>query len=294
MNDPLLIVLCPLRSFSSVVAAMLGQHPEMYGVPELNLFLKENVGEMLDMHDRVRAAGIMGLLRTLAQLHEEEQTEKSVQRARAWLDARRHLTTKEVMDHLMELISPRILVDKSPRTVMKAETLQRVHRLYPAANYLHLTRHPRSMGNSLLNMAGQYSDWGGRFDIKRLDPERFWFGGHQNIVDFTERLPWGQVMRIKGEALLGAPDVYLPQIAEWLGLRTDREAIEAMKRPEQSPYASLGPKGAEYGNDPNFLANPSLREGKPTEPRLGGPLEWAKEREFDHATLKLAKQFGYG
>ena len=51
-------------------------------------------------------------------------------------------------------------------------------------------------------------------------------------------------MRVRGEDLLGEPDTYLRKIAEWLGLRTDEEAIEAMKHPEQSPYACIGPENA--------------------------------------------------
>jgi hypothetical protein len=32
-----MLILCPPRSFSSVVSAMIGQHPQLYGFPELNL-----------------------------------------------------------------------------------------------------------------------------------------------------------------------------------------------------------------------------------------------------------------
>jgi hypothetical protein len=100
-------------------------------------------------------------------------------------------------------------------------------------------------------------------------------------------------MRIKGEELLSNPDIYLPQIAEWLGVRTDGEAIAAMKHPEDSPYACMGPENALYGNDINFLQNPVLRPGKVVEASLRGELEWAPGQTFSPAVTRLARQFGY-
>src|SRR5947209_5720522 len=44
-HDPVLI-LCTPRSCSSVVCAMLGRHPQLYGFPELNLFVFDTVGEL--------------------------------------------------------------------------------------------------------------------------------------------------------------------------------------------------------------------------------------------------------
>ena len=40
MTQPLFI-LAPPRSFTTVTSAMIGQHPEMYGLPETNLFVAE-------------------------------------------------------------------------------------------------------------------------------------------------------------------------------------------------------------------------------------------------------------
>ena len=39
-------MLAPARSYSSVVSAMIGQHPELVGLPELKLFCFPTVGEM--------------------------------------------------------------------------------------------------------------------------------------------------------------------------------------------------------------------------------------------------------
>jgi hypothetical protein len=94
---------------------------------------------------------------------------------------------------------------------------------------------------------------------------------------------------------LADPDPYLTQIAEWLGLRTDKEAIEEMKHPERSPYAGFGPINAVAGNDPNFLSDPRLRPYRPKKaPSLEGPLSWRPDQKgFPPEVIQLATEFGY-
>ena len=102
-------------------------------------------------------------------------------------------------------------------------------------------------------------------------------------------------MRVRGEDLLSEPDTYLRKIAEWLGLRTDEEALEAMKHPEQSPYACIGPANAPFGNNRGFLQAPALR---PYSPAQKLKLEGALSRrdtggEFSPEVKELAREFGY-
>lgn len=290
---PPLFILCPPRSFSSLACAMLGQHPELYGMPELNLFFESTLGATVDRHQSTgRPHGLHGLLRALAQLHDGEQGEEAVRRARAWVEQHRGWTTRRVFDHLSELIAPRALVDKSPGMVLSPRFLERILDLFPDASFLHLTRHPRATGQSLVKLV-EREDWVGPMRRERLEPERIWREAHANVVAFARRLPEGQCMRLKGEALLSDPHLYLPQICQWLGVRDDAAAIAAMLHPEASPFACPGPPSAPYGNDPNFLDSPALRPGAVTEPRLAGDLEWAPGQQFTPATVKLAKEFGY-
>lgn len=289
---PPLIILTPMRSFSSVVCAMLGQHPQAYGLPEVNLFIADTVGELMGLH-QARPHGMHGLLRVLAQVHDGEQTDSGVDEALLWLDDHRGWTTRQVFDHILDAIGDRVAVDKSPRTVLSPQYLERAYRMYPEASFLHLTRHPRSTGKSLIANLEKNAEWGGTFRADRVDPEKIWLRAHQNVLNFAATLPPGQCMRIKGEDLLSQPDVYLPQIAEWLDIDPGPEALEAMMHPERSPFSCLGPEGAKYGNDPDFLENPVLRPGRVTQPNLGDPLDWAPERGFEKTTLKIARLMGY-
>ena len=293
MPEPL-IILCPMRSFSSVVCGMLGQHPETYSFPELNLFITDSVKELLLLNtNKGKSKSIHGLVRTLAQLHDGVQTATSVVEARSWLHKRLDWSTKKLFDYIIEQVNPKIGIDKSPVTVMKPEFIERAYAMFPNANFLHLTRHPITTGSSIQEWVEIVAQKLQRDSSKKLDPARLWLYTHSNIINFTKTLPVGQSMQIKGEDILSDPDLYLPQIAEWLGLRTDKEAIALMKHPENSPYACIGPSGARGGNDPKFLENPHLRSGKVSEPPLRGALEWTLNKESSQKILRLAQQMGY-
>ncbi len=277
MNPKFLIVLSPPRSFSSVVATMIGQHPELYGFPELHLFIGDTVHEVLD---RELASGNYlgppGLIRSIAELQFGRQTNATCSKAAGWLDTRRHWSTKKLMDHLRSLVDPLIGMEKSPVTALKAIGLERAYAFYPDAYYLHLTRHPLSTRRSLDIFIANRRRMRGNTRERAFDNILSWYRFHKNIMDFTQTLPPGQTMRIKGEDVLSEPDLYLPQLAAWIGIRTDAAAIDAMKHPELSPYAYRGPAPAHGGNDGNFMRNPALRPGRIKEPNL--QAFWAEER----------------
>jgi hypothetical protein len=297
MPEPL-IILCPPRSYSSIVCGMIGQHPDCYGLPELNLFVADTLGEAWQGHIGFMGnVGRDGLVRVLAQLHDGEQNPDTVVRAKEWIQQHSDWPVRKVFDHIQELVGERILVEKSPSTVFQREFLDRMLRTFPAANILHLIRHPRGTAESVLSLRANFGGLNRLVgNLSSRDPERVWLATHDMIVAAAEDLALGQCMRLKGEALLGDLDIYLPQICEWLDIRHDAEALEAMMHPERSPYAKPGPSGASGGNDPNFLANPSLdreRLAKLSEPLLPGELSWRPGQQFEAATTKLAKQLGY-
>lgn len=291
MREPLFIIAAP-RSYTSVIGTMLGQHPQAYGLPEVNLSHADTLGEMWGSVMNQIGLGTAGLLRALAELHDGEQTEEAVLRAADWIEAHGHWTGGQVFRHLQELVGPdRMLVDKSPRNTFNAANLRRLADAFPRANYIHLTRHPRSMCNSAVSLMQNHG--GGR---RKSDPEPTWLKVHTNIVDFMETLAPGQVVRVKGEALLREPDFYLRQICEWLDIDSGPEAIAAMLRPEASPFASVGPPSAPYGADPNFLNEPKLdfvRLSRITEASLEGELEWKPGEVFTQPVRRLALQLGY-
>jgi hypothetical protein len=299
MSEPLFI-LGPPRSFTSVVSAMLGQHPEMYGLPEIHLFVTDTVAELNRFYEIAGNRRQHGILRTIAELFMSKQDPITVEMAKRWLKKNPQATTAEVWKKIVDRVHPKIVVEKSVTTVWRPDFLARAASVFPNARYLHLTRHPRAQGESMaeaLKTEKQISrhmlDHGTQ--PPTVDPQILWYSIHNNIVTFLENIPEERKLHVRGEDLLVEPDVYLCKICEWLGIRADAEALEEMKHPENSPFSKIGPKNAPFGNDPKFLESPALR---PTRAKavqsLEGPLKWREDAKgFSPEVKVLAQAFGY-
>jgi hypothetical protein len=295
--DPLFI-LCPGRSFSSVVAAVIGQHPQCYGLPELYLFMGDTLGDTVDMATQSGRTSLVGLERVLAQLHDGVQTVDTIKAARDWIKANRALTAREVMEHIQSHVGDRILVEKSAGFGVDGDGMIRALKAYPKASFMQLLRHPRSRGVSHKNAMEELKmrRFMNRVMGVTLDFEARWTDKHLQIQDLGRRLPVGQLMRLNGEIFLRDLRLYLPQVCEWLDIRSDAEAIEAMLRPEDSPYSCIGPDNAKGGANRGFLANPKLdmdRLAKTKDATLDAPMDWAPEEEFSEMTKILASYYGY-
>ena len=292
MRDPLFI-LCPGRSFSSVVCAVIGQHPDAFGLPEVHLFAERKVGDLLDLDTPIfgLVGATNGLKRAVAELVFNEQSFESVERATKWCEERRHNTGAEFFRELCERAGDRLVVDKSP-TNTHTDGVERLYKAFPNAKFLHLSRHPRAMCRS---QHKAYAQRKGARGLKKFDHENYWLTRHQSILKFSKRLDPGQYMFLHGEWFFEFPELFLTQICEWLDLSTAPEAIEQMMHPELSPFAKLGPDNAKYGNNLGFIDSPHLRVGKIPSETIDGPLEWVTDREayFSDQTRSLAYQLGY-
>lgn len=300
MYQPLFI-LCSGRSFSSVVCSMIGQHPDLYALPEMNFFVADTLAGVIDYFEERRSRyRLDGPVRCLAQLHEGEQTSEGIQRAWQWLEEHHAMPVQEFAQYIAQKVAPRQLVEKSPGNVADTFRLARLGEAFPEAKFLHLLRHPRAMGHSLYRVRSEKNKRKEQrrgqtlppFDIRRI--EENWLGSQHNILAFAKTLPIDRYRMLQGEWLLENPDPYLQQICQWLGLRDDEDAISEMKHPERSPYACVGPYNAPGGHNPGFLKDPVLRVSRQKPMNLMDSLEWTQNKSFfaPH-TIELARQLGY-
>ena len=86
-------VLAPARSFTSVIATMVGQHPALFALPELKLFAYPTLGELAaSLPEYWRRRGVAhrspGLVRAVAELLCGGQDPVGIPAAQAWLAAR--------------------------------------------------------------------------------------------------------------------------------------------------------------------------------------------------------------
>lgn len=291
MRPPLFII-CPGRSFSSVISAVIGQHPDAFGLPEVNLFRKETVQELYDAESRVfsRQANTAGLKRTVAELQFGGQTVETIEQAEAWIAARKTAPGAQVFRELQALAGDRMLVEKSPSNT-HASALARIEAAFPEAFFLHITRHPRATCRSQHKAFAQR----GRRAVTDFDHAAHWVERHANCISLGTRVPPGQYMSLYGEWFFPDPKRLLRQICEWLDLSTADAALDEMMHPERGPFSRPGPENAKGGNNKGFLENPHLRVGDIKPETLEGPLDWGPEDSagFDVLTRTLAHQLGY-
>ena len=302
MSAPVFL-LGPGRSFTTVIAAMLGQHPELYGFPELNLPVANTVGGWLKYTEQPTMRWLrQGLLRALAEVESGSQTDDSVADVEAWLDAHRSMAMTDLVDEIRQAVAPKRVVEKSPHIISNPAHLARLARVAPDALYLHVTRHPftscRSMARtdwfSLALRTGSRESYDRSTRPPVFDPQLHWHGSHERIMTFLAGIPPERQRRVRGEDVLAKPEELLIQLCEWIGVSTEPEAIEEMLHPESSPFAMPGPDAAPFGTDPAFLESPALRAFSPPEAPLSGRVPWRGDgRGFMPKVREFAKAFGY-
>lgn len=314
--QPVFILASP-RSFTSLTCAMLGQHPELYGVPEINLFIANTLEQLLqDLKDQSRFRKAHGILRTVAQLYAGEQTMLSVQMAQRWLLRHIHWNTGDIYQELCSKVQPLHIIDKSPAYSLELESLNRIRKTFPNAHFLHLVRHPRSQGESVLKLLPQtrlgkdqrrkvvgppsspnptlVSSLDPFAETPTVDFQFLWYRMQWMIMQFLSTVPAEQQMRLRGEDVLSNPRLYFEKICRWLGLSWNESAFEAMLHPEDSPFACFGPYGAQFGNDVNFLRSPIFKQKVVKPSQLEGPLPWRRDGEgFHPLVMQLAQELGY-
>lgn len=289
-----LFILAPARSFSTVSVALLAGHPGLYGFPELLLFSTmpeaPTVGRLLGQRFLRRS----GVLRAVAEVHEASQAPDALGRAEQWLAERGNWTTVELMDHLLDLISPRIGLEKSPDTVGSDQRLAACLEAYPDARFLHLTRHPVSTQRSMhLHWAHLYeADRSGGAQRLIAAAASSWYLAHRRIVRALSQLPPGQWIRVRAEDLVSTPGRQLPRILSWLDLPWDDQMIKRMQRTQDWRFAGTGTKGNLFGGDPTFMRAPALNLAiEPPPEQLDPP--WHMPTEMRRRIDALAHHLGY-
>ncbi|HSW05274.1 sulfotransferase family protein [Aquabacterium sp.] len=295
-------LLAPPRSYTSLINAMLGQHPQAFGLPELCLF---NVPKLIQMWVRTSdemgndAKTRHGLLRAVAEIYAGEQTMETVRMADRWCAARQQHSTASVYRELVDKIHPLVAVEKSPAYTVDIKRMLAIHKTFPDARFLHLTRHPVGQCKSVMSLYdGTFALFVNSIEFQAdravVEPQYAWHDFNINILNFLDTVPAAQQMRIRGEDVMSDPPTHLGNICRWLGLRDDAEAIEQMMHPERSPFACFGPLDALFGNDPNFLSGPTFRPHKVKVPPLDRPAPWREDgKGLFPEVVALAREFGY-
>ncbi len=295
-----IFILASQRSFTSVVCAMLGQHPEVYSVPEINLFCRGTIRDFLRYAVGHWQYMLHGLWRCVAQLYAGEQTMETVEMARRWVQARVGRTTQEVYEELCRKAAPLRICDKSPAYAKNTHAMARMKKGFPDAYYIYMTRHPREQGKSVLGapqalgtlIASDSIDYEVQPPV--VDPQFVWYETQVTVLNFLSGIPPERQYRIRGELILAEPEKQLEKICGWLGIAWSQEIYAAMCKTEDGVYANMGPYGCMWGNNPGFQKSPAFRPSKEKSSTLEGPLPWRRDqRPFRPEVVELARELGY-
>jgi hypothetical protein len=297
-----LFLLAPPRSYTSLINAMIGQHPDAFGLPELCLFNVETLKDLwIRTSDEIgdNAKTRQGLLRAVAEIYGGEQTAATITMAYHWAAARENATTAAVYQEIVAKIDPLIPVEKSPAYTISIKRMRAIRAAFPDARFLHLIRHPMAQCKSVMSMNdGAYALYVNSIDFLEdraiIEPQFAWHDQNVEILNFLEEVPAGQQLRMRGEDIMNDPRHCLAVVCRWLGIRDDDEAVEEMMHPERSPFACFGPVNALFGNDPNFLRGPTFRPHKVKLPSLDKPVPWRDDnRGLYPEVISLARELGY-
>ncbi len=309
MQRKVLVVLSPGRSFSTVLSAMLGLHPNVLALPETCLFARDTMRQYID--DLGFGLFEAGLVHAISRLYFADRP-NSRDLARHWIRDRRDVTTRSVFEELAERAGRAIVVEKTPILTTKLAHMRRVDTWFgDSARYLHLVRHPHTFGLSLLETAAAmqrhattetadhwFRDDESIFSLLRapgsaeLDPERPWVARNTYIESFLDEIPDHRWMRVRGEDILSNPAAGLIHLCAWLGAPITPVTLEGMLQPETWEFAT-GPPGAS-GGDRKFFQDPTLRTIDKQLDSTSSPVPWfADGRTLTEAGKTLARRYGY-
>lgn len=305
---PAVFILTGVRCGSTLLKAMLDQHPRLFAPPELNLWPFETAEEagLQFRHTHLSR----GLTETVARvLGSMERAEARVARFHE-----QQTPVPEIIAWIRQRIGNRMLVDKSPTYPMSPRILERIETLGAShesgPRYILLTRHPLDVFESmerngfdrllkLLTANARRlrrhrpelgSEWFEAFVETPDNPCRDVLGIAQSNYlramthsrEFLEGIPEERWTSLSYESIVGRPEQAMHEVCDFLGLEFDAAMLD--------PYGT-GTAADESVQDPNFLRHQGIDPACVPDP-WEHHLRWART-ELSESTHQLARFLGY-
>ncbi len=260
VQDKLIFVVSPPRSGSTLLQRMLGAHEAVFTHPEPHLITPL---AHLGFHDRVDAApydhinAAEAIRSFVNELPAGEADYLDALRAYADIMYGRMLEGARQERPQLERF-----LDKTPAYAL---VLPFLAKLYPAAKYVVLTRHPLAIFSSYAN-SFYAGDWKAAHDfnpvVERYVPAMGRFLRERAVP----------LAHVRYEELVADPEAALERLFAYLGLENDPDAVNYQK---SDMKAGMG--------DP-------IGVQKHSRPKAGGEHKWAEELATDGAKRTLAEQ----
>ncbi len=253
------VILAPPRSCSSVITAAIGSHPDIFPMPQLNIFSDRTVGELLLREKLAESRGhpipnlTSGICRSLAIQRLAEDSEDALRLMHTKLQERRHESLSKVWRELCETSDRPLVLTKCTEAGISHTSIKKAQK---ATDYqIVLVRNPldsiasfvKMLTNSLVashsqNALSQAIDTG----------SLYWCQAAENLL------------QIVTDAILIQSETFLEEFPDSATslydiLQIDRPASPATLAPEKCWYSKRIHPSSIYENDPSFLKEPALR-----------------------------------
>ncbi|HRC87853.1 MAG TPA: sulfotransferase, partial [Thermoanaerobaculia bacterium] len=224
MEEPLVFVLAPPRSGSTLLRVMLGGHPHLFAPPELDLLSFADMAERRAAFSGRFAFWREGLARALMELLGEEA---AVVEARLEALEEAAEPVAEVYRWLARVSAPRRLVDKTPAYTLDLAILERMEAEFRQPRYLRLLRHPAAVARSFeeAKLDQTFFRQPQPYGARRLG-ELVWVLAQRNIERFLAGVPPGRQLTVRFEELVKRPREVMEEVAGFLGLAFDEGMLE--------------------------------------------------------------------
>ncbi|MBV9791223.1 MAG: amino acid adenylation domain-containing protein, partial [Chloroflexi bacterium] len=284
-NPPMVFVLSPPRSGSTLLRVMLAGHPQLFAPPELELLSFNTLGERkaaFTGRDRFWLEGAIRAIMALKQC--DAATAEQIMAQYEHQD----LSVQAFYAELQRWLGDRMLVDKTPSYALDRAMLARAEQDFADARYIHLIRHPygmiRSFEEAKLDQIFFRRPHG--FTTREL-AELIWLISHQNILDFFEQIPAERQHTVHFEDLVRDPAGSMEQICAFLGLDLDPAMLQpyadTRQRMTDGPHAASRMLGdVKFHEHQRIDATTSERWRDAYAEDFLGDLSW-----------QLAEQLGY-
>ena len=285
---PPIIVLGARPATTAMIGAILGGNPGAFAVPQLNLFVGDTLQDVITATAHQGPTHMHGLLRALAYIYGSEQTIISIGMARRWVMRRLSRSTTEIFDELRAQVAPRRLVDKSAFYSQDPASVERIRAATPDADFVHVIEHPLTPG--AVTEPAEQRPRRGRARTKPPQDQNQWLEAHRLISAAMKSVGPERLIVLRAESLVADPHAELSALCARLHLPDDGINVAKMLHPENSPFAGFGPVGANMGDHPAFLRDPTF-------PPMGTSGQSFASRPRNEAMLpevaRLAARYGY-
>jgi len=279
--SPMMFILCPPRSGSTLLQLYLSVHPGLYAPQELHLMQFDSMSERnTALSGTVLAHGLTKCVQELQDCS-LLAAERIVRSWATW-------SVLDVYRQIQAWCHPRRLVDNSPTYAGDINILHRSIECCIDAKFVHLVRHPYSCIRSGVEHADRMlqSADAGKAKVNWGSVEDVYTDSHENIDDFFQLLPPDQTSIVAYEDLVGNPETTLNLLCDAWGVSYE----PAMSQPYGNSTALSsfqGSHGITIG-DPKHLKQRQINHS--------AAESWRKvavPQPLRLSTVLLARKLGY-